>query len=299
MNTKSLTIGFVAIFSLLNITDINPATGAPIPGAKITWISKDKSLLEVNLGPFATFKWTNPSGSMIELTGGLFGASLKLSDEKVKGGGIEVFPGLLASALDPSYGTNGEPPISTTGQITSGNAQFTLDLKGFVGIDDITTTFTASLVSNGTDNPLNLSVFGQGDQLAFSPQGTLSYITKWSSSDVINLSNGDSLVIGDFYLDSVGDPSVFNYSITSTGDLWSLFTIGEDYSFVYDLLLPPTVSNLRFSLLGGTVTKELRSVPEPTSTLSLLAIGTLGAASTLKRKLKPSQSIEKETTKVG
>ena len=40
-------------------------------------------------------------------------------------------------------------------------------------------------------------------------------------------------------------------------------------------------------------------VPEPTSTLSLLALGTIGAASTLKRKLKPSQSTEKETTKVG
>ena len=41
------------------------------------------------------------------------------------------------------------------------------------------------------------------------------------------------------------------------------------------------------------------SVPEPTSTLGLLALGTLGAASTLKRKLKSSQSTEKETTKVG
>ncbi|CCI02534.1 PEP-CTERM sorting domain-containing protein [Microcystis aeruginosa] len=42
-----------------------------------------------------------------------------------------------------------------------------------------------------------------------------------------------------------------------------------------------------------------KMVPEPTSTLSFLALGTLGAASTLKRKLKPSQSTEKETTKVG
>ena len=41
------------------------------------------------------------------------------------------------------------------------------------------------------------------------------------------------------------------------------------------------------------------SVPEPTSTLGFLALGTLGAASTLKRKLKPSKSAEKETTKVG
>jgi hypothetical protein len=41
------------------------------------------------------------------------------------------------------------------------------------------------------------------------------------------------------------------------------------------------------------------TVPEPTSTLSLLALRTLGAVSTLKRKLKPSQFTEKETTKVG
>ena len=39
--------------------------------------------------------------------------------------------------------------------------------------------------------------------------------------------------------------------------------------------------------------------PEPTSTLGLLALGTLGATSTLKRQLKPSKSTEKETTKVG
>jgi hypothetical protein len=41
------------------------------------------------------------------------------------------------------------------------------------------------------------------------------------------------------------------------------------------------------------------AVPEPSSILSFLALGTLGAASTLKRKLKPSKSTEKETTKVS
>jgi hypothetical protein len=48
-----------------------------------------------------------------------------------------------------------------------------------------------------------------------------------------------------------------------------------------------------------TVTLTGVHTPEPTSTLSLLALGTLGAASTVKRKLKPSKSTEKETTKVG
>jgi hypothetical protein len=40
-------------------------------------------------------------------------------------------------------------------------------------------------------------------------------------------------------------------------------------------------------------------IPEPTSTIGLLALGTLGAASTLKRQLKSSKSSEKETTKVS
>jgi hypothetical protein len=40
-------------------------------------------------------------------------------------------------------------------------------------------------------------------------------------------------------------------------------------------------------------------IPEPSSTLSLLALGILGTSSTLRRKLKSSKSTEKETTKVG
>lgn len=63
---------------------------------------------------------------------------------------------------------------------------------------------------------------------------------------------------------------------------------------------------LKFPALGSdlgiasaNMTIIAAPVPEPTSTLSFLALGTLGAASTLKRKLKPSKSTEKETTKVG
>ncbi|GAL94180.1 PEP-CTERM sorting domain-containing protein [Microcystis aeruginosa] len=54
--------------------------------------------------------------------------------------------------------------------------------------------------------------------------------------------------------------------------------------------------NKRLSLTLGFAST---AIPEPSAILSLLALGTLGAASTLKRKLKPSQSNEKETTKVG
>ena len=55
------------------------------------------------------------------------------------------------------------------------------------------------------------------------------------------------------------------------------------------------VDDLQFAVRPTFATR----VPEPTSTLSLLTLGTLGAASTLKRKLKPSKLTEKETTKVS
>ena len=42
-----------------------------------------------------------------------------------------------------------------------------------------------------------------------------------------------------------------------------------------------------------------QQVPEPASLFGLGVLGTLGVGSTLKRKLKPSKSAEKETTKVG
>ena len=50
---------------------------------------------------------------------------------------------------------------------------------------------------------------------------------------------------------------------------------------------------------GNTFGTPFIAVPEPSSTLSLLALTTLGVASTLKRKLKQSKSTGKETTKVG
>ncbi|TRU82686.1 MAG: PEP-CTERM sorting domain-containing protein [Microcystis novacekii Mn_MB_F_20050700_S1] len=45
--------------------------------------------------------------------------------------------------------------------------------------------------------------------------------------------------------------------------------------------------------------QQVQPTPEPTNLLGLIALGTLGAASTLKRQLKPSKSTEKEITKVG
>lgn len=73
------------------------------------------------------------------------------------------------------------------------------------------------------------------------------------------------------------------------GGIWNFTTKPTDptpppFMSYDDPVLPPFAST---------------STPEPTSTIGLLALGTLGAATTLKRQLKPTKSAEKETTKVG
>jgi hypothetical protein len=54
--------------------------------------------------------------------------------------------------------------------------------------------------------------------------------------------------------------------------------------------------NKRLSLTLGFAST---AIPEPSSIIGLAVLGTLGAASTLKRQIKSSKSTEKETTKVG
>jgi hypothetical protein len=75
-------------------------------------------------------------------------------------------------------------------------------------------------------------------------------------------------------------------------------------NFANDKIDPPASSALFQINSNGSTTANSSSVasanvPEPSSTIGLLALGTLGIASTLKRKLKPSQSTAKQTTKVG
>jgi len=73
-------------------------------------------------------------------------------------------------------------------------------------------------------------------------------------------------------------------------------TIGERYNF--DLFFAERQTSGSSFRIDTSIVLEPVAVPEPSS-LGFLALGTLGAASTLKRKLKPSKSSEKETTKIS
>ncbi len=146
--------------------------------------------------------------------------------------------------------------------------------------------FSNSVVTAKLTNStgLNATIGFPGDQI--SQGGAINYSTQWFSDQAIGIdpNSGDEIVLGNFLLDSIDPLTSFEYTVTNPdlALISSTFTIGEKYIFSTG------------TEITGTVTKELITVvPEPASTLSILALGTLGAASTLKRKLKPSKSTEK------
>ena len=97
-----------------------------------------------------------------------------------------------------------------------------------------------------------------------------------------------------------GNPADLSFVNSSTGLVDPLYAIGSDGNPGFEGAvgrLLEVVAPVSLPVTFGTA--QAQQVPEPTSILGLLALGTLGAASTLKRKLKPSKSAEKETTKVG
>ena len=82
------------------------------------------------------------------------------------------------------------------------------------------------------------------------------------------------------------------YSASQSG-IEGLLNPGQNWLYVYQRDAGGAYSG---TIFGAHISVN---VPEPNSLIGLAVLSTLGAASTLKRQLKPSKSTEKETTKVG
>jgi hypothetical protein len=255
-------------------------------GASITFESKDVSRGTITLGAGGEFIWVNPDGSMVMLRGP---GSMTYTDKKDKHLGMTITPSDIASLADADYGNSGEPPIALSGAITGGHGDFVLDFVGFPDIEDTTASFSATLIGSGSDNPIDALVFGQGDQLLPPKNGSITYTTRWRSTDIVTLmTRGTStpfgtLAIGDFLLASTGLMDAFTTSVSVSPEVSASlqFTSDERYLFVRDAMLPASGNNLRFTL-DSTVTKDV-TVPEPAS-LSLLIVGVTGFVS--RRALK-------------
>ncbi|GAL95874.1 PEP-CTERM sorting domain-containing protein [Microcystis aeruginosa] len=147
-------------------------------------------------------------------------------------------------------------------------------------------TLSTSLVVPGFTGYKVLSITGtQGTEpiTALVDQGTGSTTLLTSGLTNDNLFNPANIV-------PVGGVGAF-----SAGGL-AYIEDGEEYRLLYDQ------GTYMGCLTPCVPVQNLRLVPEPSSTAGLLAIGSfgaLGAASTLKRKLKSSKTSENETTKVG
>ena len=141
-----------------------------------------------------------------------------------------------------------------------------------------------TLTVNGTpftlDTATTSGVFGTGQFLVNATSSTLTF----------NTANADG-----------SNPADLAFLNSSTGFGGPFYVIGTDGDPGFEIAIntsPNVAASVALSVTFGTV-QQVQQVPEPASLFGLGVLSTLGAASTLKRKLKPSQSIEKETTKVG
>ena len=155
-------------------------------------------------------------------------------------------------------------------------------------------------IQNGTPNPftnVNLILTVNGNPFPVlnaadtsNISGTGQFLVNATSSTLtFNTANADG-----------SNPADLVFVNSSTGFGGPFYVIGTDGVPGFETTIntsPGVTASVAFSVTFGTV-QQVQQVPEPASLFGLGVLSTLGAASTLKRKLKPSQSIEKETTKV-
>ena len=155
-------------------------------------------------------------------------------------------------------------------------------------------------IQNGTPNPftnVNLILTVNGNPFPVlnaadtsNISGTGQFLVNATSSTLtFNTANADG-----------SNPADLVFVNSSTGFGGPFYVIGTDGVPGFEIAIntsPDVVASVAFPVTFGTV-QQVQQVPEPASLFGLGVLSTLGAASTLKRKLKPSQSIEKETTKV-
>ena len=130
-------------------------------------------------------------------------------------------------------------------------------------------------VFNANGGTGNFSVQAAGTQVMGGANGGL-FIDIAPGTSLYTAPDGSSVEVVGFTIDS----------ITPGADMVSFLNIGANG-------INDTTATLSLKFTPAN------AVPEPSTILGLLALGTLGAASAIKRKLKPSQSTEKETTKVS
>ncbi|WP_293065424.1 PEP-CTERM sorting domain-containing protein [Okeania sp. SIO2B3] len=187
--------------------------------------------------------------------------------------------------------------------LSFGNMTVTPTLKLNDGSDSIADPLEGATITIGTSTLLDVDI----EQGWFLSNSTIEYLVGEVPVLTADLVNG-------FLFREGGEPqfdSEFQYDLTNISvnnfidspylDGLQTYTENGNSSFLsFNSNILDLSNNLTISAIStGEVSVDGKKIPEPTSVLSLLAIGTLGAASTLKRKLKSSKSAEKDLEKVS
>ncbi len=170
--------------------------------------------------------------------------------------------------VDPFYTNNGAR--IDLSEVSGANPVF----AGFDVSDRQSPSVDLTLFNSSTEEALDISNLSWSYQLEKTPQGELLPFTL---PGFISIPGNFEIPINSsisFTLDNLPEPPGYI--------LFQGTSVGQ-------------VSGFSSDFIG----EHQEPIPEPTTTLSLLSLGILGAGATLKRKLKSSNSIEKETTKVG
>ncbi len=161
--------------------------------------------------------------------------------------------------------------------------------------------------STGTPNPftnVNLTLTVNGNPFTLDAANTLllsgtgQFLVNATSSTLTFNTNVSSFDQATVRFQNSGNP--FGNRWYEIGTFLDFFTF-QLVNFEGSIASPSfteVVASVSLPVTFGTA-QTAQQVPEPASLFGLGVLGTLGVGSTLKRKLKPSKSAEKETTKVG
>jgi hypothetical protein len=184
--------------------------------------------------------------------------------------------------------SNGSNNASLVGTVDVPIGSYTINSTGTPNpFSNVNLTLTVNGTPFTLDTATTSGVFGTGQFLVNATSSTLTFNTNVPGVDQATVRFQNS-----------GNPfGNRRYEIGTFLDVFTFQLVNLEGSTASPGFTE-VVASVSLPVTFGTA-QTAQQVPEPASLFGLGVLGTLGAASTLKRKLKPSKSAEKETTKVG
>ncbi|MCZ8105158.1 MAG: PEP-CTERM sorting domain-containing protein [Burkholderiales bacterium] len=252
-----------------------PVNAAIIPvGTKIKW-ERNEIKSEQTVPAGAKYKIIKEDGSTFE---GVTSTEFTFKNQKKTS----------SSSIATVVVVVGDPLVTIEGYQNLSDLTVTYD---FTGLNTAIPEFTWYSVDVSYEGLFSLDIDVPSDPLS-GPSTITRFQYDFSGSSslpiAIEKSSGLAVTLGDFRVRTYS-PTPLSSSVSFLGPLEGIWDVSllEELVTPNFQIAPDSVSDPQPILEVTDKDGLFKSVPEPSSILSFLALGTLGAASTLKRKLKP------------